>query len=64
MAASSSPGVLLTLEHRGIGVSSVREVVRQHGGTVEIASQDGGGSGYQFGSRSSRCWLQKNEARD
>ena len=73
MAASSTLGVLLSVEDRGIGISSkdlphvferfrrgsnvegtvagsgiglssVREVVRQHDGTVEIASREGRGT--------------------
>lgn len=73
MAESSAQGVLLTVQDRGIGISSadlphvferfrrgtnvegtvagsgiglssVREVVRQHGGAVEIASQEGEGT--------------------
>ena len=82
MAASSTLGVLLSVEDRGIGISSVdlphvferfrrgsnvegtvagsgiglssvREVTRQHGGTVEIASREGRARRYRSGCRSS-----------
>jgi signal transduction histidine kinase len=93
MAASSTPGVLLTVEDRGTGISgadlthlferfrrgsnvegtvagsgigpsSVREVVRQHGGTVEIASRGVAARRFRSGCRSSRRWLQKAQARE
>jgi hypothetical protein len=44
MTESPAQGVLLTVEDHGIGISSVKDIVWQHRGVVEIASQEGEGT--------------------